>query len=61
MDYKCSVCGEKVKEGALAYIDYTETHIIELIKVSHPQWIDGQGLCQKCNEYFHNELKGKHS
>jgi len=61
MNYKCAVCGEKVEEDLLTYIDHTEIHIIKIIKARHPEWVDNLGLCQKCSEYFHNELKGNHS
>ena len=38
MEYRCNVCGQKVKDDVFVYIDHTEDHIIEEIKVQHPDW-----------------------
>jgi len=58
MEYQCSVCGQKVKGNALVYIKHTEGHIIEEIKVQHPDWEENSGLCPKCEAYYRNQLSG---
>lgn len=58
MEYQCSVCGNKVGADMLVYLDHTEKHVIELVKTDHPEWVEANGLCQKCVDYYHGELKG---
>ncbi len=59
MEYKCSVCQEKVEGDLLLYINHTESHIIEHIKSKHPDWAEENGLCSKCEEYYRKQLKGE--
>jgi len=58
MDYLCSVCRQKVSGDMLVYVDHTEKHVIDLVKHDHPDWIEKDGICQKCVEYYRMELKG---
>ena len=58
MDYKCSVCGQKVDGDLIVLTSHTETHIIDLVKHDHPDWAQKDGLCQKCLEYYRNEIEG---
>lgn len=58
MTYQCSLCHKEVEGDLLEYIDHTEKHIIDEIKSTHPEWVEGDGVCHKCVEYFKNQLKG---
>ncbi len=58
MDYICDTCGEKVSGDALAFIKHNEAHIMDEIKKSHPDWVEENGMCQKCYNYFKDQLKG---
>jgi DNA-directed RNA polymerase subunit RPC12/RpoP len=58
MKYKCGVCGEKVDGGLLVYISHTQQHIIDEIKAGHPDWLEKDGLCGKCVEYYQKQIKG---
>lgn len=58
MEYKCSLCQQRVAGDLLVYVDHTQTHILEEIKKSHPGWAQADGICQKCLEYYQGELKG---
>ena len=58
MIYLCSVCGEEVKGLPISLIEHTEEYIVEAIKEKHPEWIQKDGLCQKCYDYYKSELRG---
>ena len=58
MEYLCSVCGKKVPGDMMVYMDHTERHVIDLIKMDHPEWVEKDGACRKCVEYYKGELKG---
>lgn len=58
MEYKCSVCDEKVKGDLLVYINHTEGHILDEIKSNHPEWVEDDGICQKCVDYYKKQMKG---
>jgi len=58
MEYVCSVCKEKIKDGPGVYIDHTEKHIVDMIMENHPDW-EENGVCEKCYEYYKKELKGQ--
>ncbi len=58
MEYKCPVCGKNLKEDLPEYMDHTEKHIIDVIKEKHPEWVEKDGLCHKCLEYYKKEMSG---
>ena len=58
MEYKCSACNKEVDGDLLVYVDHTERHIIDEIKISHPEWVENDGPCQKCVDYFKGQMKG---
>ena len=58
MEYKCSVCEEVIKDGAAEFFDHTEKHIVDIVKEKHPKWIEEDGICPKCVEYYKSQLKG---
>lgn len=58
MEYICPVCGKKVASDLKAYIGHTEGHIVDIIKTRHPEWIEKDGLCDKCLDYYRRQIKG---
>ncbi len=58
MDYICDICKKAVKGDVKTFIDHTEGHIVEAIKKRNPDWIQEDGICPKCLEYYKNQLKG---
>ena len=58
MTYECSVCQQKITGEMMMYIDHTEKHVIDLIKHDHPDWVEKDGVCQKCAEYYRQEIQG---
>lgn len=58
MAYQCSVCKETIEDNLIVYIDHTEKHIIEEIKAKHPEWVERDGICRKCVDYYKKQLKG---
>lgn len=61
MEYTCGICGEHMPHDLLVYIDHTEKHIMQEIQGKHPEWVEKDGLCKKCLEYYRKELKGESS
>jgi hypothetical protein len=61
MEYICGLCGERISRDLLVYIDHTEKHIMQEIQAKHPEWSEKDGLCTKCLEYYHKQLKGESS
>ena len=58
MEYKCSVCSESIDGDLLVYVDHTEQHIMDEIKLNHPDWVENDGICQKCVDYYKKQMKG---
>ena len=58
VQYTCSVCGEKIDGGPSVFINHTETHIINSIKKDHPDWVEENGVCSKCENFYRQQLKG---
>lgn len=58
MDYVCPVCGEVVPDQLTVYIRHTEDHIIDIVKQAHPEWVEQDGLCRKCLDYYRRQIKG---
>lgn len=58
MAYTCSVCKQEVQGDLVVFKDHTEEHIVELVKYKHPEWIESDGMCEKCVEYYRNAIQG---
>ena len=58
MDYTCSVCQNKVSGDLMVYKDHTDKHIVDLVKHDHPDWVENDGLCKKCFDYYQSEIRG---
>ena len=56
MDYICPVCGEHLKRELDVVIPHTEEHIIDLIKKDHPDWVEKDGMCKICYDYYKKQL-----
>lgn len=61
MEYKCGICGEHMGRDLLVYINHTQQHIINEIQSKHPDWIEKNGVCNKCLEYYRGQMQGKPS
>jgi len=59
MSYTCSVCQAEVPDDLVVFMNHTEGHIVEEIKAKHPDWVENDGLCQKCVDYYKNQIKGE--
>ncbi len=57
MKYHCDICHKKIEGGTSVYIDHTEEHIMDEIKSIHPEWVEKDGLCSKCVEYYKKQMK----
>ncbi|OGX26682.1 MAG: hypothetical protein A2787_05015 [Omnitrophica WOR_2 bacterium RIFCSPHIGHO2_01_FULL_48_9] len=58
MEYQCNVCRARVGADMIGYLDHTEKHVIDLVKHDHPDWVEKDGLCKKCLEYYRSEIQG---
>jgi hypothetical protein len=58
MEYKCSICGDKIDGDLKLFVDHTETHVVDAIKERHPDWVEKDGVCLKCLDYYKKEIKG---
>lgn len=58
MSYTCSLCREKIEGDLIQLQGHTDKHIVDLIKHDHPEWVEGDGVCQKCVEYYRSEIEG---
>lgn len=61
MEYICGVCAEKIKGDLVLFKDHTEKHIIDLVKKEHPHWVEKNGMCNNCMDYYKGEMKGMNS
>ena len=57
MEYICSVCHQSVSRDMMIFKEHTENHIVELVKYDHPDWVEENGICQKCWAYYRDEIE----
>lgn len=50
----CPICGEPIQNETKDLHSLAETWLIEQIKKDHPNWVESNGLCPKCIEYYLN-------
>lgn len=48
----CKVCGRYTKEEIADVCTTAYEYIIERIKKDHPEWVEKDGACPKCLEYY---------
>jgi hypothetical protein len=54
--FTCACCGEKFERDLLVFLSHADKHIIDAIKKEHPEWVESDGACPKCIDYFRSEL-----
>ena len=56
MDFRCPLCGEIIPRELLAITAHGQEHILDEIKKKHPKWVEKDGLCKKCYDYYKNQI-----
>ena len=56
-DVACPLCGDLVPaEDLRAHLrtddDEIRNYVLSLIRTNHPQWVESDGTCAKCVEYY---------
>ncbi|NQT90251.1 MAG: hypothetical protein HQ558_03255 [Candidatus Omnitrophica bacterium] len=59
MDYICPVCDKRMPRDLSEILPHTEEHITEIIKRDHPDWVEADGVCKRCHEYYKSQLHPK--
>ncbi|UCC94879.1 MAG: hypothetical protein JSW40_08725 [Candidatus Omnitrophota bacterium] len=59
MDYECPICGKLLPHELIRIISHGEAHITEEIKKKHPEWVESNGVCRKCYEYYREQIRPK--
>ena len=55
-EFICPTCGEKMPRDLGFILPHTEKHIVDVIKTEHPSWVEGNGICKKCYEYYKKQM-----
>ncbi|OGW82421.1 MAG: hypothetical protein A2Z83_03715 [Omnitrophica bacterium GWA2_52_8] len=55
-DYVCPLCKRRIARDLVLFLKHTDQHIIDQIKISHPEWVETDGTCGPCAEYYRNQL-----
>jgi ribosomal protein L33 len=50
----CRICGRYTDEDIVDVCQESHNYIIESIKRQHPEWVEKDGACPKCLEYYKN-------
>ena len=58
-DFVCPICRKRISRDLAVVIPHTEELIIDVIKKKHPDWVDKDGICKKCYEYYKSQLHPK--
>ncbi len=57
VDFVCPTCGKSISRDLLTVIPHTETHIVDVIKQKHPDWVEENGICKRCYEHYKAQLR----
>ncbi|MCQ9206517.1 MAG: hypothetical protein NG740_01345 [Omnitrophica bacterium] len=38
-------------------VPHTEEHIVNEIKKKHPSWVEANGVCKKCYDFYKNQMR----
>ena len=56
-DFICPTCNKNMPRDLLVVIPHTEEHIVDVIKKNHPEWVEADGICKKCYEYYKKQMR----
>ena len=56
MDFVCPTCKQRMPRELQIVISHTDQHIVEIIKKQHPDWVEQDGICRKCYDYYKKQL-----
>jgi len=59
MNYRCPLCGREIARNLVLFLSHGEQHIIDQIKEEHPEWVEADGVCRPCAEYYRKQLSGE--
>lgn len=59
MKFTCPNCGKEMDADLLVIVPHNEEHIIDEIKKKNPDWVESDGICKKCYEYYKSQLHPK--
>ena len=59
--YHCPLCGKTMERNLAIFLSHTDQHVIDQIKKEHPEWVEANGACQPCAEYYRKQLNGESS
>lgn len=57
--YLCPLCGRSMPRELILFLDHTRSHIIDKIKEQNPEWVEADGACKPCTEYYEMQLSGE--
>ncbi len=52
MKKKCPICSRLVRENILKVCEEAEDWILQSIKRAHPDWVEKDGSCSRCLNYY---------
>lgn len=58
-DFVCPTCSKAMSRDLLVVIPHTEEHIVDVLKKKYPKWVESDGVCKKCYEYYKGQLYKK--
>lgn len=47
-----------MRRDLILFLDHTNQHIIDRIKLAHPEWVTEDGACKPCVAYYEKEITG---
>ena len=57
--YRCPMCDRTMERNLILFLDHTNQHVIDQIKKEHPEWVESDGVCKPCAEYYKKQLSGQ--
>ncbi len=57
--YQCPMCGNAMERNLVLFLDHTQQHVIDKIKEEHPDWVESDGVCRPCADYYQKQLSGE--
>lgn len=58
-NYRCPLCEKAMERNLVLFLTHTKRHIIDRIKEEHPEWVEKDGVCKPCAEYYERQLSGE--
>ena len=57
IDFVCPTCNKRMPRDLQIIVPHTEEHIVNAMKKEYPDWVEADGICKKCYDFYKHQMR----